>query len=199
MTIIEVRSAESTELTQRQRWSHYFTLFYGVIAVVIALNLRDSTLNATRSYVDIQAGIRAAYPQTWIIDTGGASIFRARDMAVAGFKTTIQIAIRPISLSTSTRNLIDILTLTRAQTLAAYRVLSQTTFFLNEVEATELEYTYVSSDDNPFLAAVPIVVRGRDILITRGGQAIIVTFLADANTYEQNLPSFQRFLADLEF
>jgi hypothetical protein len=199
MSFIEIRTPESTELTQRQRWGHYFTLLYGMIAIVIAINLRDTTLNAARPYVDVEAGIRAAYPQTWIIDTGGDTVFRVRDMAVAGFKTTIQVAVRPISLSTSTRNLIDILTLTRAQTLAAYRVLSQTPITLNDVEATALEYTYVSSDDNPFLAAVPIVVRGRDVLIAEGGQAIIVTFLADANSYEQNLPAFERFLADLEF
>lgn len=207
MSVIEIRPGESTELTLRQRWSHYFTLLYGIVAIFIALNLRDATLSATRTYVDIQAGVHAMYPQTWVIDAGGTTgamiggntVFRVRDMATGGFKTTIEVAVRPISLSTSTRNLIDVLTLNRAQTLADYRVLSRSPIFLDDVEATALEYTYVSSDDNPFLAALPVVVHGLDILVTRGGQAVIVTFLADANTYDQNLPTFQRFLADLEF
>jgi hypothetical protein len=198
MTLIEIRP-ESSELTLRQRWSHYFTLIYGALALLIGINLRDSTINATRLYDDIQAGIRAAYPQNWVIDTDGDYIFRVRDMAQVGFKTTIQVEIRPVSLSTTTRNLIDLLTLDRSQTLAAYTVLSTSPYTLNEREAVALQYTFVSSGDNPFLQSLPIVVEGLDILINRGGQTLIVSFLSDANRYEQNLPTFERFLADLEF
>lgn len=196
MTIIEVRP-QSDEITLRQRWSHYFTLLFGVAAVVLALNLRDTAQNITRSYSNIQAGIRASYPQNWVIDQPPGFVFRVRDMARAGYKTTIQIALRPISLATSARNLIDILTLDRSQTLAAYSILSRTPFIFNEAEVTALQYTFVSSGESPFLETLPIVVRGLDILILRGSQAVIISFLADAADYETQLPIFERFLADL--
>ncbi len=196
MTIIEVRP-QSDEITLRQRWSHYFTLFFGVIAVVLALNLRDSSENITRSYTNIQAGIRASYPQNWVIDQPPGYVFRVRDMARAGYKTTIQIELRPISLAASVRNLIDILTLDRSQTLAAYNVLSRSPFLFNDSEVTALQYTFVSSGESPFLETLPTVVRGLDILLLRGSQAIIISFLADTASYEKQLPIFERFLAAL--
>jgi hypothetical protein len=196
MTIIEVRP-QSDEITLRQRWSHYFTLLFGAAAVVLALNLRDSAQNITRSYVNIEAGVRASYPQNWVIDQPPGLVFRVRDMARAGYKTTIQIALRPISPAASVRNLIDLLTLDRSQTLAAYSVLSRSPFLFNETEVTALQYAFVSSSENPFLETLPTVVRGLDILILRGSQAVIISFLADAAEYETQLPIFERFLASL--
>jgi hypothetical protein len=198
MTIIEV-GAPSDEITPRQRWSHYFALIYGLIAVFIGINLRDSTLNATVPYTNIQAGIRAYYPQNWLIDSDGDYVFRVRDMSQRGFKTTIQVAVQPISLATTSRNLIDILTLNRSQTLSGYDVIRFEPYLLDERQATAMTYTFVSSESNAFLESLPVVVEGLDILIDQGSQALIVSYLADVNQYEQNLPIFERFLADLEF
>jgi hypothetical protein len=198
MTIIEVR-ARPNELSPRQRWSHYFALLYGLVAVVIGINLRDATLNATVPYTNIQAGIRAYYPQNWLIDSDGDYVMRVRDMSQPGFKTTMQVAVQPISLATTSRNLIDILTLNRSQTLSGYDIVRVEPYLLDEIQATAMTYTFVASDANAFLESLPVVVEGLDILIDQGGQALIVTYLADVNQYEQTLPVFERFLVDLEF
>ena len=62
-----------------------------------------------------------------------------------------------------------------------------------------MSYVYVAADDNPFLQTHPNRRRGLDILTIRRGQAIIITFLSDAHTFDDNLPIFERFLDDLEF
>ena len=42
-------------------------------------------------YVNSEVGIRALYPQHWLIDTSGDYVFRVRDLSQLGFKTTIQV------------------------------------------------------------------------------------------------------------
>ncbi|MBI5669921.1 MAG: hypothetical protein HZC41_18155 [Chloroflexi bacterium] len=199
MSFIETLSQRDI-LSYRQRWSHYFALLFGAAALFIGVNLRDSALNATVLYTNSEAGIRAEYPDKWLIDQSGDYIFRVRDVAQVGFKTTIQVAARPVSPVTTARNLVDALTLNRAQTLASYTVFEIRPIVLpNEVEATTVTYTYVASETNPFLETVPVVVEGMDILALSRGQAIIITFLSDSRTYRQNYPRFQQFLSSLEF
>jgi hypothetical protein len=192
--------AGEPELTQRQRWSHYFVFIYALVAIFIGFQIRSATLDATIPYVNSQVGIRAFYPQHWLIDTGGNYVFRVRDVSQLGFKTTLQVDVQPVTSSTSARNLLDNLTLNRANTLSGYSVLSRAPYTLpNGLEATSMRYVYTASGDNPYLATVPTVVEGTDILTIRRGQAIIITYLSDSRNYDDNLPYFTRFLDDLEF
>ncbi len=199
MTIIEVASRPSG-LTARQRWSHYFVLIYGMLAVIIGFNLRTATLTATIPYSNSAAGIRAYYPQNWLLDTSDSYVFRVRDMSQTGFKTTIEVAVQPVTINTTARNLLDTLTLNRAPALSAYDVLSTNPYTLpNDRQATAMAYVFVASEANPFLESLPQVVEGLDVITIQSGQAIIVTFLSSVDTYEENLPIFERFLNDLEF
>lgn len=200
MSIIEITESRE-EITQRQRYSHYFAFIFGVIGLVIGINLRDSALFATTLYADTRAGIRAFYPQNWLIETESADfVFRVRDMTQPGYKTTIQVSTVPVSTLTDVRNVLEALSLERAQTLAEYSVLGIQDYNLpDEGEAVSMEYAFAAGEDAPFLESVPSVVRGLDILAIRRGQAIVITFLTDAQTYDRNLPVFERFLSDLEF
>lgn len=201
MAIIEiVNDASSNELTLRQRWSHYLVIIYGLLMLFVGINLRDSILYATVPYEDVRVGIRAFYPQNWLLDTTGNYVFRVRDMTQPTFKTTIQLSIVPITASSSSRILLDNLSLSRFQLLAGYRQFPREEIVLsNGVNATSMEYTYVSSEIDPFLESIPVVVEGIDIVIIQRGQAVIVTFQADANKYEELYPAFETFLNDLEF
>ena len=180
MTLIEVNERHD-EITQRQRWSHYFVFIYAFIAVFIGFNLRSATLDATSAYVNSQVGIRALYPQHWLIDTSGDYVFRVRDLSQTSFKTTLQVQVQPVTINTSARNLLDTLTLNRSQTLSGYKVRSQQNNYKlpNGQAATSMSYVYVVGDDNPFLQTIPSVVEGLDILTIRRGQAIIITFLSN--------------------
>ena len=198
-TLIEMTEPQ-IEMTLRQRWSHLFVIGYAIIALVVGVNLRDATLNATTRYVNPEVGITGLYPQSWVIDTDGDYVFRVRDMSQPDFKTTLQVSVLPVNQVTTTRNLIDDLVFSRTQTLSTFSVLSQRPIQLETgVEATEVLYTFVASEQDPFLETFPTVVEGVDVLAIEGGQAIIVSFLSDRAVFDQTYPIFEQFLNDLDF
>jgi hypothetical protein len=172
-----------------------------LICFFIAANLRDSILYAVTPYINTTAGISALYPRNWLIDTSGDYIFRVQNASRVGFKTTIQVGVQAVSNNTTTRNLVDALTLNRSQLLAAYRPLPANNNFTlpDGTLATSVNYIYAAITADPFLDTTPIVVRGIDILSIKRGQAVIITFLADSNTYEDDYKIFERFLNTIEF
>ena len=200
MGIIEV-GGRPEAFTGRQRWSLFLTLAFSAVALYVGTYLRDEALNATVTFVDSQAGIRAEYPENWLVNTTGDAAFQVRDLATSGFKTTIKIAIQPINPDVTTeRNVLDALTLQRAQTLPSYTVQSVEAYTLpNEDEAVRVDYTFVAVAENPFLESVPIVVQGVDMLVNRQGQALVISFQYDVSTFQQNFAVFERFLDTLEF
>ncbi|MBI1277054.1 MAG: hypothetical protein GC179_02890 [Anaerolineaceae bacterium] len=176
-------------------------LFTSVMCFFIAAYLRDNSLYAVTPYVNTTAGISAFYPLNWLIDTNGDYIFRVQNASRVGFKTTIQVAVQAVSSDTSTRNLVDALTLNRSQLLAGYHALSANDAYRlpDGSQATSVNYHYAAVSTDPFLDTTPVVVRGIDIISIKRGQAVIITFLADSNTYEDDYKIFQRFLNSLEF
>lgn len=188
------------ERSIRQRWAHAVTIIVALLTLGYGLNQRQSTLMAVTRYSDIQSGITAFYPANWLLDTTGDYVFRVQDTQQPGFKTTIQIAVEPVSPATTGRNIADRLALTRARTLTDYNVLEDEPFTLTEDSISRLiEYTYVSRQTGPFLEGIPSVVIGQDILTITRGQVIIITFRAESAIYAQEYPKFERFLETLDF
>jgi hypothetical protein len=200
MTVIEA-NAPVESLTLRQRYAHYFVILYAVIAFIIGINLRDAVLYATVPYSNQQIGINAFYPQNWLLDTEGDYIFRARDMAKTGYKTTIQVDVLPVTANTSPRNILDSLILNRSQTLSQFDVLGRQPITLGDagIVGTQMLYTFVSGGEDPFLETIPRVVEGVDVLVIDSGQAIIITFLSDAAEFDANYAIFEQFLNDFDF
>ncbi|MBK8135508.1 MAG: hypothetical protein KA401_00015 [Anaerolineae bacterium] len=185
--------------SRRVRFAHYFTVAYCIIGLVLAVNLRDSVLYATTEFRNNEVGIVAYYPKDWLLDTRSA-VLRATDSARLGFKTVIEVNVEPFAPRMSARNVIDGLTLERQAALPYYRNLTtfEQTLRTQDV-AVVSEYSYVYAPNDPFLQAITAVVIGRDVLVIRRNQAILITFQADARTYEQDLALFDRFLDALEY
>lgn len=199
MEFIEIIS-ESEGLTLRQRWANVFVILVSVLMLLFGFNFRNQVLTATSYYESFEAGIRAFYPENWLIDTSGDYVFRVRDMSRTGYKTTFQVAVLPIGPDAEERNLADRLTLDRLQTFTDYRVQPLVDYILpNSFEAQAMAYTFAATEASPFLEGVPTVVRGLDILAIRGGQAVIISYRADAQNFDEELNRFERFLQDLEF
>jgi len=203
MSIIEI-DAEVQAATNQQRLSHFLTLGLAVVLFLIGLNARSTTLLATTAYSDNQAGITLNYPRNWVIETADSTqafVFRVRDTSRLGYKAAIQIAIEPVGSDTTERNVLDSISMDRSTALAAYNVLSIDEEYLlpDDIPAFAMQYTYVETEANPFLESLPIVVRGLDILVISRGQALIVTFRADAGTFDDDLSIFDRFLDSLDF
>lgn len=199
MSFVEL-NIPSAPLNRRQRWGHYLTLIVGVIAFLLGLNMRAGALNATSLYNNVQAGIRVEYPQRWLVDFDGDYVFRARDMSRVGYKTTLQIALRPVGAATTEQNILNSLNINRPAVLPAYVPFPAEPFTLpDDTPAVSMNYAFVDTEASPFLETIPVVVSGQDVVVIRGGQAIIITFLADAQTFDQEIDIFNRFLESLEF
>ena len=199
MEVIEIIS-ESEGLSLRQRWANVFAILISVLLMLFGLNLRNQVLSATVYYESPQAGVSAYYPQNWLLDTSDDYVFRVRDMSRTGFKTTFQVSVRPVGEDAVERNIADRLTLDRLQTLTDYRVQPLVLYLLPDgTEGRAMFYTFTFSDSSPFLQAIPAVVEGLDILTIRGGQAIVVSYRADASLFDEELPRFENFLSQLEF
>ena len=199
MGLVEITGREQI-LIRQQRLGHFLTLLVIALGLLYSLNLRSGVVNATVVYNDLRAGITVRYPANWLLDTSGDYVFRVRDMSRIGFKTTLQITLRPVSPDMSERNVLDSLNISRPISLSTYDIQSiQQILLTSETTATQMRYTYVDTETNPFLESFPIVVAGEDIITLSNNQAVIITFRTDARTFNQDYPIFLQFLRTLEF
>lgn len=198
MQIIE--TLNEAENTPNQRWGTIIALGFCLVGLLIGIALRNNYLFATQVYSNSTEGIFAEYPTGWLIDESGDEVFTVQDIARPGFKTTIGITIYPFTEDMTPRNVLDNLSFERSQVLSSYNVLRvEQTPLPNEETAILSEYTYVFTDPNPFLEAIPIVVIGQDILIQRRNQILLITFQADASTFDSDVEVFNRFLNTLDY
>jgi hypothetical protein len=191
-------------LTFSQRWASYLTLGVILGMFVLGVNFRDRVLYRTTFYRDTVTGISASYPVNWLLDTNGDYVFRVRDMQYRGYKTTFQVSLISVGREVTSRNIADRLALSRAQTLTDYRVVSVEPFARNlagvrDQPTQSVLYTFVERDRSPFLEGLSTVIIGLDIIQISGNQAIIITFRADRENYDQQYPLFERFLLSLAF
>lgn len=193
------REAIIDPTARRVRFAHYFTILYCIAGIIIALILRDAGLFATTEFRNNEVGVIAYYPANWLLDTSSA-VLRATDTARSGFKTIIEVQVLPFAARMSARNVIDSLTLVRQGTLQDYRNLTTREITLrNQDIAIVNEYQFVFAPNDPFLQTLSTTVVGRDVLVIRRNQAILITFQTDARTLEEDLAIFDRFLDTLEY
>lgn len=191
---------QDAPLTSRQRWASVIAIVVALAVLGVGFFMKGQRVIGTTAFQDLAAGILAQYPNRWLLDTAGDYVFRVQDPLAPGFRTTLQVELLPIGEDAAARNIVDSLTLARAQTLAAYDILQTEPYTLPDgEEAAWIEYVYVATEVNPFLDSIPAVVRGVDIVTLKRGQAIIVTFRVEANQFEEELWRLEQFLASLEF
>ncbi|MFP4322798.1 MAG: hypothetical protein ACLFTK_10120 [Anaerolineales bacterium] len=187
-------------LTRSQTLNSIVILLAVVMFMGYGLIQRNSAQGATQFFEDDQSGIRAQLPANWLITTEtDAFVVQAEDPGGVPFKTLLRITQVPVGAEATLRNVIDTLTLQRAGRLSTYRVLSIQPTSLGEDDALEMTYAYVQSEPNPFLNAVPVVVQGRDVVIIRGGQALVLTYREEQSRFDENEFLFDNFLDTLEF
>jgi hypothetical protein len=200
MSLVEFDISTENTLSPRQRVATYATIALVFVGLYFGYSIHQSAITKTTSYTNVQAGLNALYPESWLLDETGDYVFRVRNMANRGFKTVIQVQTQPVSSDVFERNLLDQLTLSRSQFLIDYNVLGYGDFVLpNDDSAIAMNYTFVARDTSPFLEGISSVVVGLDLLTIQRGQAIIITFRADSMIYEQELSTFYQFLENLNY
>ena len=187
-------------LTRSQTINSLFVVLVALMLMGLGILLRNSAQAATSLFVDEQSGVRAFLPVNWLITTDNSNfIVQAEDAGATPFKTLLRVALLPVGDEATPRNVVDTLTLQRAGRLSTYRVLSIQPTTVGDDEALEMEYAFVQTDNNPFLNAVPIVVQGRDVVVIREGQAVVITYREERGRFTENEELFDIFLATLEF
>ena len=196
----ETGRSPAIQITPRQRWSIALSYFLIVIGFALGVNQRDTTLNMSSIYSNVEAGITASYPARWLLEESDAYVFRVRDMSHRGYHTLIQIQTLPVGPDSTERNFLDHLSLQRSQVLIDYTVLGYDTYRLpDETWAISMSFSFVARDTSPFLEGVSSIVNGLDILTLRRRQALIITFRADSRIYRRELETLQWFIQNLEF
>jgi hypothetical protein len=199
MTYIEL-DEQQRGLTRSQTINSVVIILAAMGMLGLALLMRNSSLSATQIFVDEVKGIRAQLPANWLIARNGDDfIVQAQDPGAVPHKTLLQISALPVGSEATPRNVVDTLTLQRAERLSFYRVLSIQPILLGEVEALEMNYAYVQDEGNPFLNAVPLVVQGRDVVVIRQGEALIFTYREENSRFEEHERLFDTFIDTLEF
>jgi hypothetical protein len=168
-------------------------------AMALGLLLRQRTASETWRYSNPQAGIEAAYPAGWLTDQEGTYIVRIADPRARPYKTQYVIQIVPVAGQTSVRNILDNLTLQRSVELSAYRVFEVMEANAGGRTVTRMEFAFVQTDANPFVERLPVVVQGLDVVILDADRAIILTLMADRESYAENVELFEEFVGSLRY
>jgi hypothetical protein len=191
-------------LNFRQRWASYLTIALAVVAVGGGLLMRNRVQSSTNIRPRQDDGITARYPANWLLQEGTKGkddyVFRVQDPAAVPFKTTLQVSLLPVGPNARAFDILSALNISRAAEVPMYQALEITPITLpSGTQGTQMAYAYASREINPFLQSVPIIVRSIDVIEIRANQAIIITYKADAGTFEQNRHYFNSFLRALEY
>ncbi len=188
-----------TELNFNQRWNTYLAIVGFVLAVALGLTLKNNTLSATQEFEDLEAGIRAQVPANWLVDTASADyIFRVEDPNALPFKTLLQVSVLTVGSDATPNIVLDLLNMQRAPRFSTYREISRTDETLRGDPAKRMVYAYTQDERNPFLATVPLVVEGVDVVVLRRGQAVIITYREERTAFDNNLYRFENLLNTVE-
>jgi hypothetical protein len=187
-------------LTRSQIVNSVVIAVTAVFLMGLGVLMRDAATAATVPYENEQSGIRARIPANWLVTTNeGDIVVQAEDPQAIPFKTLLRVSLVAVGEEATPRNVVDSLTLQRAGRLSTYRVLSIEPLILGEDEALQMDYAFVQADNNPFLSAVPQVIQGRDVVVIRGNQAIVITYLEERSRFAEHEILFDNFLESLEF
>lgn len=187
-------------LTRSQTLNSLSIVGAALLMLFLGLLMRNSALNARIAFEDQQSGIRALIPANWLVTSNQAEfVVQAEDPGALPFKTLLRVSLIPVGAEATPRNVVDTLTLQRAGRLSTYRILAISPTTVGDNPAIEMDYAYVQADSNPFISVIPIVVRGRDVVVIEEGQAIVVTYREAETRFAENVTFFEAFLASLEF
>lgn len=189
------------QLNNAQRWASLLVLLITAFGITGGFVLRSQAVGAVQRYENAENGIIAQIPARWILQTNDPRyVFRVQDTLAIPFKTAIQVSVIPVGGDGLAADVINNLLVNRAAQFTTFRALGRIPITLgNGVEGQEVTYAYASVEVNPFLQAEPIIVRAIDVVVLRQGQALIITYESDTNSFEANKPYFDSFLATLQF
>lgn len=182
-----------------QRWNTYLAIAAAVVGITLGLSMKNNALSATQQFEDLEAGVRAQVPANWLVSAASDNyVFRAQDPNALPFKTILQVSVLTVGADATPNTVLDLLYMQRAPRFSTYREISRTDVTLRGDPAKRMVYAYTEDERNPFLASVPIVVEGVDVVVLRRGQAVIITYREERAKFADNLYRFDDLLSTVE-
>jgi len=192
-------STDSPGLDLIRRWNNYLALLMAAGMLLLGISLRDAALSATRTFEDLEAGVRAQLPSGWLLESKGADfVVRAQDPNALPFKTTLQIAVLPIGPDATPNTVLDLIYMQRAPYFSTYKEIARSDQTLRGDPAKRMVYAYTQDERNPYQASVPLVVQGVDVVVLRRGQAVVITYREERSAFDDNLHRFEDLLQTVE-
>lgn len=190
-----------TSITSRQRLATNITLLVTLVALTGGLILRGNIEGASLPYVDGKAGISVRYPVNWLLSRGTAAtdyVMLVEDPGALPFKTVLSISVLTTGPDATISDVTEVLNVRRASQLSSYKTLTIEPTMLAGRAATRMTYAYSTSETNPSLKSLPVIVAGTDYISVSRGQTYVITFLSEAGAVERNQRYLDLFLRRLE-
>lgn len=172
---------------KHKSWDPFVILFV-LVCLIFGWLMKEGIESRTVDFTDTNADISLEYPARWLPKLDANSIFSVFDPQSQSFyNTSMTLTVTMWYAEEGTADFIEHLQSQRESYYSLYHTISVSPCEIDTLETTRLDYVYVT-----FLPEmiVPDVVRAFDIIIPKGEQIYILTFSADENEYERNLPEF---------
>ncbi len=169
------------------------------LALLLGLWLRDLALYSTEEFAFDNLGITGDIPAGWLKEFGKDPLLSVRDPSAGVFNPVLELRTYPLAAEADVTMALDALALERAATVEAYKTLDVAVVPMQEMTATQRSYAYVEVNHNPYVDRLPLVVEGVDLALRHEGRVVIVTYLADSDTFDLYYPYFRAFADGLKF
>jgi hypothetical protein len=173
-----------------------------LIALGLGWLLMMQTEGRTRAYAESDAGLRLAYPATWIsVDSLQDLLLKVEDPQTdSAFKTSLSVERRDLDAANppTLQTLLDRRVQEHA-VLTGYHLLADGEASVAGGRAILLEYAYVVQPiDTPRRASLPVVVHAREYLLVAKDRSYYVTLVAPEASFDQTNAQFDRIIQSIE-
>ncbi len=184
---------------RRDRWADLAVIVLALVALGLGAILRHAVLFSTTAFEVAEASVSGAVPNRWVWQRAEDPLLRARNPRTGAFPTALELRSRPLAEDAELAFVLDALALERAAGVDAYQALGTEQVWVEGQVALQRNFTYVHVDRSPYVRRLPDVVRGVDLAMRDEGRVVIVTYVALADSFDEDYIYFRRFVEDLQF
>lgn len=174
-----------------------------VVALVGGWILKGTVEGARVPYSSRDGRLSLTYPASWTSFDEKETLLTIRNLRSEGpFKVALWVTTRdlPQDGDTSIRELITPYTVEKGEQLTGFRVLSIQERTLANLEAVEITYVYIDTPvDSGSQLAIPVVVKGVDVLNVHRDTLFVFTFVAPADLFSEEMKTLQALLSSVTF
>ena len=172
-------------------------LAFVIVCLFLGWLVKIGVESRTTGFDNPAIGISLKYPAAWVTTqekNAYLAVFDPQTPAIFNTKFTLRLADWNEQIEIG--NFIMELTAERAASLTLYRTISMRPIEMNNRKGMKIEYAYAIDPIGVHagVISIPKIVRALDVIIPEGNKVHILTFAAEEDEYDKNLPNFHRIL-----